>query len=117
MPRKPSRPCRYPGCPNFCESGAVYCPEHMKDNSVNLREKWRGSAASRGYDSRWRRARRAFLQAHPLCAECLRNGRYTAATVVDHIIPHRGDMNLFWDERNWQSLCRDCHDEKTGSGL
>ena len=52
MPRKPARPCRYPGCPNFCESGAVYCPEHMKDNSVNLREKWRGSAASRGYDSR-----------------------------------------------------------------
>lgn len=41
MPRKPSRPCRYPGCPNFCEPGAVYCPEHMKDNSVNLREKWR----------------------------------------------------------------------------
>ena len=59
----------------------------------------------------------AFLQAHPLCAECLRNGRYTAATVVDHIIPHRGDMSLFWDERNWQSLCERCHDEKTGSGL
>ena len=58
MPRKPARPCRYPGCPNFCESGAVYCPEHMKDGSVNLREKWRGSAASRGYDSRWRKARR-----------------------------------------------------------
>lgn len=42
------------------------------------------------------------------------------ATVVDHIVPHRGDPVLFWDERNWQPLCKRCHDaakqseEKTG---
>ena len=34
----------------------------------------------------------------------------SAATVVDHIIPHRGDKTLFWDETNWQSLCKTCHD-------
>lgn len=117
MPRKPARPCRYPGCPALCEPGNVYCKAHMQDENVNLRGKWRGSAASRGYDARWRRARKAFLQAHPLCAECRKEGRYTAASVVDHIIPHRGDANLFWDERNWQSLCKDCHDRKTGCGL
>ena len=33
-----------------------------------------------------------------------------AATVVDHIIPHKGDSDLFWDESNWQSLCKRCHD-------
>jgi len=33
-----------------------------------------------------------------------------AATVVDHITPHRGDMTLFWDKSNWQSLCKRCHD-------
>lgn len=116
MPRKPARPCRYPGCPNLCDTG-VYCKAHTQHDPVNLREKWRGSASSRGYDSRWRVARKAFLQAHPLCAECLREGRYTAASVVDHIIPHRGDMRLFWDMENWQPLCKDCHDKKTGSGL
>ena len=36
-----------------------------------------------------------------------------AAQVVDHIIPHRGDPSLMWDESNWQSLCKPCHDSKT----
>jgi 5-methylcytosine-specific restriction endonuclease McrA len=32
--------------------------------------------------------------------------------VVDHIQPHKGDETLFWDENNWQPLCRQCHDIK-----
>lgn len=32
-----------------------------------------------------------------------------AATVVDHIIPHRGDETLFWDPINHQALCAPCH--------
>lgn len=39
------------------------------------------------------------------------------STVVDHIIPHRGNMDLFWYEENWQPLCKRCHDKKTGSGM
>lgn len=35
------------------------------------------------------------------------------ATEVDHIKPHRGDMVLFWDESNWQGLCRSHHSRKT----
>ena len=54
-----------------------------------------------------------FLQSHPLCAVCMKQGRYTKTTVVDHIIPHRGDPKLFWDRSNWQSLCKPCHDKKT----
>lgn len=44
-----------------------------------------------------------------------------AATVVDHIVPHGGDLKLFWDVKNWQPLCKKCHDsmkqrlEKSGS--
>jgi len=68
------------------------------------------SAHSRGYDSRWQRARVAFLFAHPLCALCAATGRATAATVVDHVNPHRCDPRLFWDEGNWQPLCAMCHD-------
>ena len=45
------------------------------------------------------------------------DSKLTPATVVDHIIPHRGDKRLFWDEKNWQPLCKDCHDRKTGTGL
>ena len=39
--------------------------------------------------------------------------KYIKATVVDHITPHRGDKKLFWDEDNWQPLCKRCHDKKT----
>ena len=112
MPRRPKRPCRYPGCPNLCESG-TYCPEHSAESPDRLR----GSATERGYDAKWRRARKRFLQRHPLCANCLSQGVLTPATVVDHIVPHRGDHRLFWDEQNWQPLCKACHDRKTGSGL
>ena len=44
----------------------------------------------------------------------LRDGKYTQATAVDHIVPHRGDSKLFWDRNNWQPLCKPCHDRKTG---
>lgn len=80
-------------------------------------DRMRGGAAERGYDGRWRKARAAFLRRNPLCVECMRKGVLTPATVVDHIIPHRGDKELFWNEENWQPLCKSCHDRKTGSGL
>ena len=60
--------------------------------------------------ARWQRARQMFLARHPLCAECQRQGRVSAANTVDHIIPHQGDQTLFWDESNWQSLCKLHHD-------
>ncbi len=66
---------------------------------------------ARLYDKRrWRRESRRFLQAHPLCRMCEQIGKTTLATVVDHITPHRGDEELFWDKAgNWQGLCATCH--------
>ena len=112
MPKSPRRPCRYPGCPNLCDHG-VYCNDHSDYSADRLR----GSAAERGYDGKWRKARARFLREHPLCVKCREQGKLTPATVVDHIIPHRGDPVLFWDENNWQPLCRDCHGVKTGMRL
>ena len=66
--------------------------------------------AERGYGAAWQRARLRFLQAHPLCVMCTAEGRVTAAQVVDHITKHEGDQTLFWDETNWQSLCKPHHD-------
>lgn len=40
---------------------------------------------------------------------CEAQGRATAATVVDHITPHKRDTALFWDKANWQPLCAPCH--------
>lgn len=61
------------------------------------------------YDYRWQQARLRFLRSNPLCAMCAKRNRVTPATVVDHVIPHKEDTDLFWDEGNWQGLCTPCH--------
>jgi 5-methylcytosine-specific restriction endonuclease McrA len=74
---------------------------------------WRNeskSSAERGYTWAWQKARKQFLGEHPLCVMCRKEGRVTAALVVDHVIPHRGDQELFWDRANWQALCKPHHD-------
>ena len=65
------------------------------------------------YGHRWRKARAAYLEKHPLCAECLKAGRHTLATEVDHTIAHRGDMKIFWDVDRWAAMCKPCHSKKT----
>ncbi|UFX41809.1 HNH endonuclease [Bradyrhizobium sp. 41S5] len=41
---------------------------------------------------------------------CGRAEPNTSLLVCDHVIPHRGDERLFWDETNLQTLCKACHD-------
>ena len=98
MPRKALKPCKHPGCPNL--TAGLYCAKHQPLHPD------RPSAAKRGYGSRWQRLSKACLRRHNLCVRCKAQGRFTAATVVDHIIPHRGDPHLMWDESNWQALCK-----------
>ena len=107
MPRKALKPCKHPGCPRLTEG--AYCDEHKPMHPD------RPSAAKRGYGSKWQRVSKAYLRKHPLCVKCLAQGKFVTATVVDHIIPHRGDSVLMWSESNWQALCKHCHDKKTGN--
>ena len=57
----------------------------------------------------WLRLRRAQLRCEPLCRLCKAAGRIEPATTVDHKVPHKGDMTLFADPGNLQSLCAACH--------
>ncbi|MEV4606179.1 HNH endonuclease [Neorhizobium sp. LMR1-1-1.1] len=50
------------------------------------------------------------LAIQPLCEFCLITEEITAAEVVDHIEPHKGDIDLFRDPNNLQSLCKHHHD-------
>lgn len=61
-------------------------------------------ARQRGYTRSWDKARQAFIKDNPSCTRC---GK--PATVVDHILAHKGNMVLFWNRANWQSLCTVCH--------
>src|SRR5262245_52875668 len=48
------------------------------------------------------------LMQHPLCKYCLQRGIVTAANVVDHVVPHKGDWTDFITGE-LQSLCEPCH--------
>ena len=114
MPSKPMRLCKQPGCNALVVSGEGYCDKHKKQRQKQSDER-RGSSSGRGYGGRWQKYRIVFLGDNPLCVECLKNNDLTPATVVDHIIPHKGDYDLFWDEDNHQALCKRCHDIKTAT--
>jgi len=117
MPAAPRKPCRHPGC---CVLGTTsYCEAHLKakQKEVVVRRKQydaeRGNRHQRGYNSRWVRASAVFKIANPICVHCEAKGITTLVYCVDHIVPHCGDMDLFWEVSNWQSLCKKCHDIKT----
>ena len=119
MPTAAMHVCAGAGCRVAVPHGERWCPSCAREYQAQDRER-RGRADERGYTHRWRRYRAAFLHAHPLCAECQRQGRTTAARVVDHVRPHRGDQQLFWDPANHEALCDytspwNCHGRKTAA--
>ena len=65
------------------------------------------------HSKRYLDLRQIHLSEHPLCVEHLKYGRDAAGTVIDHITPHKGNYDLFWDTSNWQTLCNPCHSAKT----
>jgi 5-methylcytosine-specific restriction protein A len=73
----------------------------------------RGSARKRGYTTAWDKARAGYIRGHPFCEYCTAGAFgavHTApAQLVDHLYPHRGDRELFWDTRWWVASCEACH--------
>ena len=104
--------CAHPGCPTAHREEGSYCAKHKKPtNRPDI-----ASRHERGYTNEWARASRKYLRDHLwcVCAECKKSPRGPRrANVVDHIKPHKGDMKLFWDRRNWQALNNRCHGVKT----
>jgi|TARA_Y100000310_G_C20463516_1_gene706470 5-methylcytosine-specific restriction protein A len=107
------KPCAVVACKTLTRT--QYCEEHKLEERKRKAEfdKTRPTAHQRGYDSRWRKYRKIFLNKFPFCQYHLKNSEYVQATVVDHIIPHKMDKVLFWKESNHQALCKSCHDSKT----
>ena len=117
MPNKPPKPCNKQGCPELTHDS--YCDTHARSRKKAIYfaiDKNRKNSNARGYGHKWRKARKIFLSANPICVECKRiEGKLIPAEVVDHIEPHRGNHDLFWDQSNWQSLCVRCHNRKSAT--
>ena len=123
MPTAPLRPCVVPHCADFAGPRGR-CLKHAQEQDHH-----RGSQRERGYTRRWEGAAARFKARYPLCgmrpngqppvmSQCYEEGRTTLAYQVDHVVPHRGDQVLFWDDHNnWQSLCASCGARKSRAGL
>ncbi len=108
-----------PRCPNLKP-----CSVHQGERRREF-DRHRGSARSRGYDTRWERRRDDHLAlerncrhhalglaAHPYDPTRRDTRQAEAGVVVDHVVPHRGRSQYFNDRDNLQTLCRPCDDRK-----
>lgn len=69
-------------------------------------------SGKRLYGRSFYNASRAFLVKHPVCSV---QGCGRRATRLDHVVPHKGNLALFWNTSNWQGLCESCHNAKTAT--
>ncbi len=105
MPRKPKRPCSYPGCPELVKGR--FCKKHEREEARRYEKYQRDPETRRRYGRAWKRIRDRYIKAHPLCEECKRNGKLTPSEEVHHIIPlSEGGTNK---EQNLMALCKSCH--------
>lgn len=114
MADRPLRPCRHAGCSELTRDG--WCPKHKPRHQRRVSEDYHAWYTLPVWT---RRLRPQQLVMEPFCRVCARMypagdpRSRTRATVVDHIVPHRGDWSLFVDPSNLQSLCKHHHDQKT----
>jgi len=109
------RMCAYPACFSMAEIGKRYCLKHAGNQAaddarkaVHDKGRWeRGPSAAHRWvyqDARWRKLRKAHLDANPACARC-----GSPATDVHHIVPHLGREVFAFNADNLESLCHACH--------
>jgi 5-methylcytosine-specific restriction enzyme A len=58
----------------------------------------------------WLRRRDLQIKLHPLCEDCLEQGRTTPAVIAHHVEPHGGDLTKFL-RGPLRSLCTRCHNK------
>ena len=105
MPRKPKRPCSFPGCPNLTDGR--YCEKHQKIIAKRYEKYERSPATKKRYGKSWKKIRDAYVSSHPLCELCLKNGRYVVAEEVHHKKPLAEGGTHDWN--NLIALCKACH--------
>ncbi len=107
MPGRLKKPCNHPGCGRA--TTGRFCDAHRQ-----RRVEYRGTPAERGYDAHWRRLRAVHLEEHPVCEDCLEQGRLNDCHLeVDHVIPISVRPDLRLDSNNLRTLCRRHHAQKT----
>jgi len=117
---RPLRPCNKIGCKNLTHDR--YCGEHIhlikqsRKEADKTYDKYKRDKESKAFyqSKQWKMMRKRMFAKHKgLCVKCKENDKIVLADVVDHIIPYKVDKNKRLDEKNLQTLCHRCHNQKT----
>ena len=111
MPRRPLKPCRYPGCPALVDKGG-YCEQHRQLESRRYEDGRKDTKERRFYNSaQWQKVRELKRRHDPLCEQCKREGKVVLADLVHH----KAEVRQDWDKRLnldcLESLCTSCHEK------
>jgi 5-methylcytosine-specific restriction protein A len=97
--------CNSPGCNALIDTSERYCPLHKREqpapfgNAVRYNE-------SLYKTTRWRSLRAKVLREQTACFRC---GTSEEKLEVHHLVPPRGNEELFFDENNLVAVCPTCH--------
>jgi len=106
--------CSHIGCTELIPFNVRYCDKHKKQKSHEaIKAHKMNDKFFRFYQStQWRKTSLLYRERNPFCEICLRHGKHTLGTSVDHIksLKLGGDP---YDWNNLQTLCPKCHNYKT----
>ena len=115
------RICQYSGCNEMAEFGHTYCKAHLVESQKKHQEwlkdhkkkkPFENAVRANNYNnSEWRRLRMEVLKRD--CYQCRQCGATAEESgfplEIHHIIPPKGNRELFYNINNCVTLCKFCH--------
>jgi len=108
MPGRPASPCTHIGCKALSRDGTGRCPDLPREAWVK-----KADAPKRISGRKLQKLRADLFRQSPLCVVCQAEGRITAATERDHIVPLSQTQKDEASNVGMQALCHACHEAKS----
>ena len=117
--------CQYSGCNEMAEPGHTYCEKHLAESKKKHQEWLENHSKKKPFENvtrcnnynnvEWRRLRMEVLKRDNYqCCQCgitAEESKYPLE--IHHIIPPKGNKELFYDKNNCVTLCKWCHAKET----
>jgi 5-methylcytosine-specific restriction protein A len=97
--------CHHPGCNNLIPTSERYCAQHKREPAPLFSNAVRYKYDELYHTTQWRKLCDKVLREQPHCSKC----GSTNNLQVHHIIPHRGNEELFFNENNLTVVYAACH--------
>ena len=113
--------CNYSGCNEIAEPGHIYCEKHLAESQKkheewmqnhNKKKPFENAVRTNNYNNaEWRSLRKKVLERDFYrCCQCGATAEESGlALQIHHIIPPKGNKELFFDINNCVTLCHACH--------